>query len=152
MQRAERDDVADVLNVSDREEFDDALEQLLERGKAERVMILSGTEGDRPDSRSPYARTNASITFRDEGDLRECVRLLRWSDERLRKRPDQLMLWQWDHSFREGMTIQFGVNWYDAAFFERRRDAFREPSHTRYYRMFGASPDDFKIEHVILGE
>lgn len=143
---------ADLLNVIDEvQEFDDELEELLERGKSERVQILSGTEAEGRQA-EPYARTHVEISFSDENDLRECVRLLRWSDERLRARPDQLLRWDWQKTFRDGMTIRFGVNWYERDFFERRKDAFREPTHAVYYSQFGASADDFKIRHEVIGQ
>jgi hypothetical protein len=143
---------SDVLNIAGDliPEIDPVLDQLLQRGKTERVMILSGTETSESRLRKPYAVTHVQITFDNEDDLRKCVRLLRWSDERLRARPDQILLWEWDNSFRENMTISFAVNWYDSQFFERRRDAFMEPRHASYYGQFGAKPEDFKLRHEVL--
>jgi hypothetical protein len=130
--------------------IDPVLDQLLERGKRERVKILSGTESPSAATRKPYARTSVSLAFKNEHDLRECVRLLRWSDERLKARPDQLLLWDWNVTFREGMEIQFGVNWYDKNFFELRKEAFQNPQHAAYYAAFGAKASDFKLNHQIL--
>src|ERR1700685_940951 len=129
----------DILNISGDPipELDPVMEAMLDRGKRERVMILAGTEGGH--GRKPYAITKIEINFDNERDLRNCVRMLRWSDERLRARPDQMILWDWNKSFREGMNIYFGVAWYDRAFFERRKDAFKEPNHLGYYAMFGAA-------------
>jgi hypothetical protein len=143
----------DVLNIAGDPipEIDAVLSELLERGKSERVMILAGTEADANRHRKPYAVTKVEISFKDEASLRTCVRLLRWSDDRLRARPDQLLRWEWDNSFRHDMTIYFGVNWYDKAFFEKRQNAFMEPQHASYYAYFGARPEDFKMEHTILG-
>jgi hypothetical protein len=140
----------DLLNINEGG-FDPELEELLERGKTTRVQILEGTESADPARGGPFARTNVRITFEDEDNLRECVRLLRWSDERLRARPEQLLLWDWQNTFREGMTISFGVNWYRQEFFEARKEAFREPGHAAYYARFGAAPDDFTMDHEILG-
>ena len=132
--------------------IDPLLDELLERGKTQRVMILAGTESPTALRKKPYATTKITITFSNERDLRECVRLLRWSDERLRARPEQLILWDWQSSHRDGMTIQFGVGWYDRSFFEKRKDAFKEPRHRSYYAAFGAKAEDFKVEHQIHGE
>lgn len=142
--------IGDIMNISGDlvPELDAATESLLELGKRERVMILAGTEGGK--GRKPYAITNIEIAFDTENDLRNCVRMLRWSDERLRARPDQMILWDWNKSFREGMKIHFGVAWYDREFFEKRKNAFKEPAHIGYYAMFGATPDRFKMEHEIL--
>jgi hypothetical protein len=142
----------DLMNVIDPNEISVDLDALLERGKNERVQILIGTENPNRLGQIPYAHTRVSITFTDEQPLRECVRMLRWSDERLRALPEQLILWSWDRTFREGMTISFGVNWYDRPFFERRRDAFLEPRHAEYYRSFGARPEDFSVQHFVEGD
>lgn len=142
----------DVLNIAGEliPDLDPVLSELLDRGRHERVLILSGTEGGH--GRKPYAVTKIEIKFDQERDLRNCVRLLRWSDDRLRARPDQLVLWDWERSYREGDAIFFGVTWYDKSFFERRKDAFKEPGHAAYYSMFGATPDSFKMTHTIVGE
>jgi hypothetical protein len=145
--------VNDVLNISGQliPEIDPVLDSLLEQGKVNRVMILSGTETPSNAQRKPYAVTKVRIDFESESYLRRCVQLLRWSDERLRARPDQLILWDWQRTYRDGMTIHFGVSWYDKEFFEHRKDAFTEPGHTTYYAAFGASAKDFQMEHEILG-
>ncbi|MFF2267386.1 hypothetical protein ACFVTZ_03920 [Cellulosimicrobium cellulans] len=141
---------SDLLNVmGDKADFDLDFLTLLERGKTERVQLLDGTESP-GQKRQPYARTYVDIDFDDENDLRECVKLLRWSDERLRARPEQMLAWEWTVTYRDGMRISFGVNWYDRAFYEERKDAFREPGHTRFYKMFGASVDSLKMRHEVL--
>jgi hypothetical protein len=144
----------DVLNIGGDllPEIDEELDRLLERGKRERVMLLAGTESPTARQKSPYAVSKVKISFTDEAELRTCVRLLRWSDERLRARPEQLLRWEWERTFREGMDIYFGVNWYEREFFERRKDAFTEPQHASYYAYFGATPDRFKIDHEVLGK
>src|SRR5687768_16306694 len=126
----------DVLNIGGDlvPPLDAVTLELLESGKRERVMILAGTESGA--KRKAYAITQVSIDFEDEDKLRQCVRMLRWSDDRLRARPEQMLLWEWNRSFRDGMTIQFGVAWYDREFFERRKDAFKEAGHIAYYAQF----------------
>jgi len=143
----------DVMNIAGDliPEIDEVLDQLLERGKKERVMILAGTESPGRKNRKPYARTKVEIAFDNEADLRRCVRLLRWSDDRLRARLEQLLLWEWESSFRDKMVIYFAVSWFDRAFFDARKNAFAEPQHASYYSQFGAKAKDFKIEHEILG-
>jgi hypothetical protein len=141
----------DLLNVmGDLANLDESTMQLLERGRRERVQILEGTE--RPDEdRVPYAQTYVDIDFDFEEDLLECVKLLRWSDERLRARPEQLILWSWEASFRDHMRVSFAVSWYDRDFYERRKDAFKEPAHRRFYAMFGATPERFQLRHEVIG-
>ncbi|KAJ5819488.1 hypothetical protein N7474_005079 [Penicillium riverlandense] len=141
----------DMLNISEPGQSE-TIEDLLERGKTQKVRILIGSENPQHKCQIPYARTKAWITFDKEEALRECVRLLRWSDERLRSLVAEGPKWAWEKTFREGMTISFGVNWYDRNFFEQRRDAFTEPKHAAYYRRFGADPEDFHITHLVQGD
>ena len=143
---------SDILNIGGDPipELDAVTSELVERGKHERVMILAGTEAGA--NRKPYAITKVEIAFDNELDLVKCVRMLRWSDERLRARPEQLIAWEWEKTFREGMTIYFGVAWYDYEFYKRRKDAFLEPEHQGYYAMFGATPDRLKMSHTVLGD
>lgn len=144
--------VTDVLNIAGDmiPALDEATLELLEFGKSERVLILDPQEGG--SGQPPYAITRISVSFDNERDLQNCVRMLRWSGERLRLRPDQMILWTWAQSFREGMTLSFSVRWYNREFFERRREAFRDPAHVGYYAMFGATVDRLKLEHEIVGE
>lgn len=141
----------DVLNIAGElvPEIDAVLGNLLEQGKKERTMILSGTESPENKTRKPYALTKVEITFDNENDLQRCVRMLRWSDDRLRSRPDQLIMWNWEMAYRKDMSINFGVAWYNKEFFEKRKNAFMEPDHASYYSFFGAKPEDFKMEHQI---
>ncbi len=143
---------ADILNIGGDPipELDAVTSELLGRGQKERVMILAGTEAGA--NRRPYAVTKVEIKFDNEDDLRKCVRMLRWSDERLRARPEQLLAWEWERTFREDMTIYFGVAWYDREFYMRRKDAFLDPQHVSYYAMFGATPDRLKMTHTVLGD
>lgn len=142
---------SDVLRIGDDllPDISPELDKLLQQGLTQRTKILDGTESA-PSTKEVYANTSVKITFSNERDLRQCVRLLRWSDERLRARPDQRILWNWSTSFRLGMTISFGVRWHDKDFFEARKDVFRNTEHSGYYAMFGASADQFEIEHQVL--
>jgi hypothetical protein len=141
----------DILRIGDDllPEIEPKLDRLLRQGRTERVQILEGTEGANDIPRSCYARTKVKITFNNERDLRQCVRLLRWSDQRLLGRPDQRILWDWERIFKEGITISFGVNWYNKEFFDARKDAIRDQEHQDYFSIFGASANDFEVTHEI---
>lgn len=114
--------------------------------RPERVLLLEPKEMDRG-GRKPIARTTCEITFSSEENLLRCVRALKESDEVLQKRPDEMKLWEWNKTYREGMKIVFGVAWYDKAFFESRKDAFKDSTHIERYREFGATVNDFVVEH-----
>ena len=127
---------------------DDILE-LLEKGKTERTVILTGAESDIP-NRTLYALTHVESEFKDEQNLRRCISLLMWSDERLRRLPALLQYWEWVRTARLGNTLYFGTRWFDKDFFEQRKLAFQEHGHLSYFQMFGATLDDLKIRHEIV--
>lgn len=90
--------------------------------KIERILLLDPKEErwKRDPSHKLVAVTFCEITFDNEKDLQKCVEALRESDERLKQRPDEWLLWDWTRTYREGMKILFGVNWYDLDFFNAR--------------------------------
>lgn len=114
------------------------------------TRILEGASTQVFGDQTPYARTEVSIDFEDEKDLRRCVRLLRWSDERLRALGSSIA-WSWDKTVRDGMNIKFAVNWYDKDFYEQRRDAFRDKAHLSYFKMFGKAASDMQVHTEVLG-
>lgn len=130
-------------------QIDHALDELLNKGKKEKTMILDAAEHPDAHNKKPHAVTEIKITFKDEDNLRKCVRLLRWSDERLRERPDLLIRWAWNNTYREGMVISFGVTWFDEEFFNKRKDAFKEARHQSFYAKFGADASDFEMHHKL---
>ncbi len=143
---------SDILNIQGEiiPDIDDELDALLEKGKKKAVNILPGASNRIFGDREPYARTNVQIEFDNESDLRKCVRLLRWSDDRLIALGVSIM-WSWDRTIREGMKISFGVNWYDKDYFLERSDAFKNSNHLSYFRMFGKSTSDMQIYTEVLG-
>ena len=141
----------DILNIQgeDIPQIDDALNALLEKGKTEKVNILPGSSNRVFVGKKPYAITEVDILFKEEKDLRNCVRLLRWSDERLIAMGSTI-LWAWNESIRERMKITFAVNWYDKSFFDKRKGAVEDENHLSYFKMFGVSSSDMKINTHIL--
>jgi hypothetical protein len=123
---------------------------IIEPSTTERILLLVPREYTGKDERKLVARTSVEIVFEDEAKLLKCVEALRESDEELAKRPDALKMWDWAKTFRVGMTIQFGVNWYDIEFFNQRKDAFKNPKHVAIYEKFGATPAQFKVNHELL--
>jgi hypothetical protein len=122
---------------------------IIDAKQADRILLL---EPDNPPRRPEdlIARTKCEITFDNEEELQKCVDALRASDEELRKRPESLRAWEWTITYREGMTIHFGVNWYNRDFFEQRKDALRSDRHVEMFKAFGATPDGFKVVHEVL--
>jgi len=142
---------SDILNIQgeDIPDIDKELDALLKKGEKERINILPGASTKIFGKKKPYARTNVQMEFDNESDLRRCVRLLRWSDERLIALGSTIS-WSWERTIREGMSISFGVNWYDKEYFLKRKDAFKDSNHLSYFRMFGKSTSDMQIYTEVL--
>lgn len=141
----------DILNIGHEEipPLSDDIMELLERGKTEPVQVLDGVSAERFKGQKPYAQTNVSIDFDDENDLINCVRLLRWSDERLAAMGSTIR-WNWEITSRCKMNIKFAVSWHDKDFFDEKKEAFKDKGHISYFQMFGKNVDEMTVETVIL--
>lgn len=142
----------DVLNVIQDEVKplpDHVLEKVF-RGREEKTQILDGSLLEQHEGLEPYAYTHVTMTFDNEDDLIRCLRLLQWSDERMRARTEPSILWAWQMSYRKGMTVEFSVAWFGKEFFEERKDQFTDESHASYYKKFGLTVEDIKTRHEIL--
>lgn len=146
------EEFSDILNIQGEiiPEIGHELDLLLKKGLKSKQQILSGASNKVFGDKKPYAVTHVKVDFDNEADLRKCVRLLRWSDDRLLKIGSTIN-WSWDRSFREGMTIEFAVNWYDKEFFEKRKDSFADKNHLSYFNMFGKAASDLHIITEVLG-
>lgn len=142
----------DILNIQGENipDIDPELEKLLEKGKNSPQRILDGASDKRFGDTVPYAVTSVEVDFENEEDLRRCVRLLRWSDERLLAIKSSIA-WAWAPTKREGMSISFAVNWYDKDFFNKKRAVVNNERHLSYFKLFGKSATDMKINTDIVG-
>lgn len=123
---------------------------VIDTKKPERILILDPKEQERRGDKKMVAQTQCEITFDDESNLQKCIKALIESDVALRERPDAAVLWNWQESYRQGMTISFGVAWYDKTFFESRKDAYTNANHAEYFKRFGATPKNFKVSHKLI--
>ncbi|WP_198407153.1 hypothetical protein [Nocardia terpenica] len=92
-----------------------------------RVRVLVGEDADaaRRGDKKPIALSQCKYYCANEAVAVRCIEVLRDSDERLRARPEELMLWDWQSTFWEpergnhngGGTVLLGVAWYDEAFY-----------------------------------
>ncbi|MGH8895528.1 MAG: hypothetical protein ACRDZ4_00565 [Egibacteraceae bacterium] len=91
----------------------------------------------------------------DTVTVQRCVEALRSSDERLRARPEELMLWDWQSTFFQadpeneagGGTVLLGVAWYDEEFYLDRRDAWFGVMHRRAYAKIGVPQENVTVTH-----
>lgn len=120
------------------------------QGRTARTQLLDGSMLPRHEGLRRYAYTHARMNFDNENDLVRCVRMLQWSDERMRSRTDPMILWEWTRSYREGMSVEFTVAWYSEEFFNERKNAFQDKQHAGFYSAFGLKPSDIIVRHEIL--
>jgi hypothetical protein len=102
--------------------------------KVTRVRVLVGENNDatRRGGKKLVAWSECTYYCPDTATVERCVEALRESDERLRARPEELMLWDWQSTFFQadtdneagGGTVLLGVAWYDEEFYLDRRDAW----------------------------
>ncbi|MEU8581083.1 hypothetical protein [Streptomyces abikoensis] len=127
-----------------------------------RVRVLTGDDADpaRKGSKTVIAFSDCRYYCPDAATVERCVDHLRASDERLRSRPEEQMLWDWQCTYFEadtgnangGGTVILGVSWYDRAFFDDRRDAWFGAMHTLIYKEIGVPMEDVTVEHWLALE
>lgn len=86
-----------------------------------RVRVLVGSDADpvRLAGKVPIAKSDCSYYCPDAVTAERCIQALRESDERLRARPEEQMLWDWECTYFEaelgnpdgGGTVILGVAW-----------------------------------------
>jgi hypothetical protein len=92
----------------------------------------------------------------DPDTLQRCVEAIRKSDEHLRNRPEEMMLWDWQSTFVEmvgnepdetGATVILGVAWYDEDFFRDKREAHLDSMHRTMYEAIGLTAGSIEVTH-----
>lgn len=122
-----------------------------------RIRVLTGEDDDetRRAAKTPIARSDCRYYCPDAATVTRCIQALHDSDERLRSRPEDLMLWDWQSTFFEpdpgssagGGTVLLGVAWYDTEFYEERREAWLGAMHKRAYAAIGVPLEDITVTH-----
>ncbi|MGH3899495.1 MAG: hypothetical protein ACRDTA_14890, partial [Pseudonocardiaceae bacterium] len=90
-------------------------------GIVTRVRVLTGSDADpvRLAGKVPIAKSDCTYYCPDAATAQRCIAALRESDERLRSRPEEQMLWDWECTYFEaepgnpngGGTVILGVAW-----------------------------------------
>jgi hypothetical protein len=108
-----------------------------------------------------YAHVTLTMTCPNRAVLDAVIDALVAFDERLRSRPQEQMLWDWDNTWLEltdeadsdaGGTIILGVAWYDRAFFEDRKVAWFGAMHQRIYQQIGVPLEQVEVSHYLAAE
>ncbi|GAB6901369.1 hypothetical protein [Kineosporia succinea] len=136
----------------------DALDVRENFGTLVRVLIGEDADAERRGEKSPIARSDCTYYCPDASTAARVISALRESDERLRSRPEELMLWDWQSTFWEaelgnpagGGSVRLGVAWYDPAFFAERRDAWFGRMHTEIYKQLGVPLENITVQHWTL--
>ncbi|WP_329127356.1 hypothetical protein [Streptomyces sp. NBC_01465] len=133
------------------------LKEFLDQDAPTRIRVLNGedTDAERRGDKKAVARSECTYYCPDEATARRCISALEESDRRLRERPEELMLWDWQATYWEaeqdnpngGGTVILGVAWYDQEFFDDRRDAWFGAMHTRIYKQLGIPLENITVEH-----
>ncbi|MFF7638070.1 hypothetical protein ACFZB9_33705 [Kitasatospora sp. NPDC008050] len=136
------------------------LDTLETSGAVTRVRVLSGEDTDaaRRADKTPIGKSDCTYYCPDAAAAARCIEALRESDERLRNRPEELMLWDWQATYWEaepgnpngGGTVLLGVAWYNAEFFADRRDAWFGAMHQHIYKQLGIPLEDISVTHWSL--
>ena len=123
---------------------------IVENKVPERILVLEGEEYGRRGNSIPIAITKCEITFNDEDNLQRCIQAMRESDEKLKQISPNYRYYDWQSLFRQGMTLIFGVAWYNKEYFESHKDVYKNEGHMKVFEKFGTKYTDFKIKHYPL--
>lgn len=123
-----------------------------------RVLEGEGPGTPRRGTKVLFARSECSYRCRDADIATAVVEALRQSDEKLRARPEELMLWDWQSTWFEADPastvgagwVRLGVAWYDPEFYVDRRDAYLSVMHKRIYVMLGITEEDVEVTHYLV--
>jgi len=126
-----------------------------------RELVLIGEDGDpsRRGDKTVIAMSQCRFECPDETTLNDCVAAIRRSDEQLRNRPEEMMLWDWQNTQTErpegdpgnGGTVLLGVAWYDEDFFNEKRESHMNEMHRALYEQIGLPPNSITVTHWSFG-
>ncbi|MEV0976550.1 hypothetical protein [Streptomyces sp. NPDC049915] len=133
------------------------VEEFIGQGAVTRVRVLTGEDVDaeRRGDKAPIARSECTYYCPDEATAKRVISALEESDKRLRERPEELMLWDWQCTYFEaeqgnpngGGTVILGVAWYDEEFYADRKGAWFGAMHQRIYKDLGVPMEDIEVTH-----
>ena len=113
-------------------------------------LLLTGEELRRPKELRRVAITRVEIKFSTQENLDKFLEIIKESDSRLSRVPDNEVMYDWQNIVAKGLVVRFGVAWYDQEFFAQRRDAYLSKMHEEVFVKFGIKAKDIRVEHVPL--
>ncbi|NAW60105.1 MULTISPECIES: hypothetical protein [unclassified Vibrio] len=113
-------------------------------------LVYTGEEFRRPKSLKRVAISRVEITFDSEKNLNKFLELLKESDDRLSKVPNDEVMYDWQAPRMKDLTVRFGVAWYDKDFFYEKKDVYLSDMHKSIFKKFGSKPELIRVEHIPL--
>ncbi len=112
--------------------------------------VVFGAERDI--EKAVVALTNCKVEFSSRDELDRCIKAVIESDERLAQRPMEAVFYVWQlATVIKGLTMFFGVRWYDRDYFDKNRDVYKNKMHDHLFAKFGVSAESFKVSHFVAG-
>ncbi|MBG0569159.1 hypothetical protein [Actinoplanes aureus] len=144
------------------------LDLLLEPGgvavELARIRVLLGESDDaaRRGDKTVIAFSDCRYECPDFATMARCVDAIKESDDKLRARPEDLMLWDWDTTYVQfrkpqdpqagGGTVFLGVAWYEQEFFTEGGQAGFSRMHKKIYELIGIAPEAISIQHFLAAD
>ncbi|QDQ82218.1 hypothetical protein [Paraburkholderia megapolitana] len=117
----------------------------MEKQKYE-VVVDDERQVDKP----MIALTQCEVTFENRESLDRCIVAVKESTERLNARPVEEVQYDWQSpNGIRGLTLYFGVRWFDKAFFDEHRDVYKNSMHDKLFSKFGVNAQSFKVNHFV---
>lgn len=113
-------------------------------------LVMLGEESRRPTTLVRVAKTKVEVTLASEEDFDRFLEIIKESDEKLSAIPDNKVGYEWTLVMRQGLTIRFGVAWYNRKLFDNRKDAYLSEQHASLFENFHITAKDLKVVHEIL--
>lgn len=127
------------------------------------VTLIRVLEGEGPGTarrgdKTLFAKSECTYHCRTAEIAAGVIEALRQSDDKLRARPEELMLWDWQSTWFKadpdsaegGGWVLLGVAWYDPEFYADRSEAYLSVMHKRIYAGLGLSVADVEVVHYLV--
>ena len=98
----------------------------------------------------PIAVSKCEFCIPSVSFLSELKAALVQFEEILRRRDDSEIKYEWADIMLNDLTVTFSINWYDAVFFEERKEAYLVGAHPFVFQRFGVQPSQITISHNLL--
>jgi len=121
-----------------------------------RVLLGEDDDTSRRGNKNIIARSECRFYCSNNDILSRCIDAIRDSDEHLRNRPEERMLWDWQSTWveyeqgvKEGGYVVLGVAWYNNIFFETKKSAYLNTEHLEKYFQIGLDSNNINVEHWV---